>query len=75
MATVRVPGAHDKVYKVECMFSFDTPLSPGGLYVSLSNFQAFGKEFVGLDQKNKKNRLYLHQIWRKVEQPSLPCSF
>ena len=39
MRGLRPPGHHDKVYKEECMYSFDTPYSPGGLYVNLKTFQ------------------------------------
>ena len=28
-----------QVYNDECVYSFATPFSPGGLYVSLSNWQ------------------------------------
>jgi ubiquitin carboxyl-terminal hydrolase 5/13 len=39
MRGLRAPGHHDRVYKEECVFSFDTPYSPGGLYVNLKTFQ------------------------------------
>ena len=39
MRGLRPPGHHDKVYKDECMFSFATPESPGGLYINLKTFQ------------------------------------
>ena len=28
-----------RVHKDECVYSFDTPFSPGGLYVNLSTWQ------------------------------------
>lgn len=49
-----------RVYKDECMFSYDSPLSPEGLYISLSSWQAFGKNFVKLDNQRTGNLLYLH---------------
>ncbi len=39
MRAVQTPTFRDKVFKEECMFSYDTPESPGGLYVSLVTFQ------------------------------------
>ena len=39
MRGLKAPGHYDKVYKEECMYSFDTPFSPGGLYVNLKTFQ------------------------------------
>lgn len=39
MRGLQAPGHFDKVYKNECMYSFDTPESPGGLYVNLKTWQ------------------------------------
>eukprot|EP00752_Nemacystus_decipiens_P002407 g2270.t1 len=63
---VKTPGTYDKVYKDECMFSFDTPFSPGGLFVSLSNWQGFGQDFVGLAVERGAGCLYVHQTWKRV---------
>ena len=62
----KAPSLLDKVYKEECAFSFDTPLSPGGLYISLSSWQGFGRDYVQLDSQRSSNRLYLHERWTKV---------
>lgn len=35
MKSVRTPGHHDKVYKEECMYSFATPESEGGIFINL----------------------------------------
>ena len=48
------------------MFSYDTPLSPGGLYVNLNSWQAFGEEFVQLDAQRSGQALYLLQQFQKV---------
>mmetsp|Transcript_62 Transcript_62/g.92 ORF Transcript_62/g.92 Transcript_62/m.92 type:complete len:885 (-) Transcript_62:589-3243(-) len=69
MRSVKVPGHHDKVYKDECMFTFDTPESEGGLYVNLSTFQGFGEQFLELDHQRTGNALYLHQKWHRVPLP------
>ncbi|CAD7697819.1 unnamed protein product [Ostreobium quekettii] len=66
MSTVRTASHYDKVYKDECMFSFDTPFSPGGLYINLNTFQGFGEEYVALDHERTQNALYLHEKWHKV---------
>lgn len=39
MGSVRIPGHYDQVFKDECLFSFDTPESAGGLYINLNTFQ------------------------------------
>jgi ubiquitin carboxyl-terminal hydrolase 5/13 len=35
MRSVRTPSHYDKVYKEECMYSYATPESEGGLYLNL----------------------------------------
>ena len=72
-ATARIPGHGDQVFKDECMFSFDTPLSSGGLYINLSSWQAFGREYVLLDHNRTGNRLYLHEAWHKASHETLTC--
>lgn len=66
MSTVRVPAHYDRVYKDECQFSFDTPLSANGLYVNINSWQAFGHEYVEVDSKRSGQQLYMHELWRKV---------
>lgn len=39
MRSVKVASAQDKVYKEECVFSFDSPESPAGLFINLTTFQ------------------------------------
>ena len=67
-------GATLQVYKEECMFSYDTPLSPGGLYVNLNSWQAFGEEFVQLDAQRSGQALYLLQQFQKVRAGSMSGS-
>ena len=67
----RAPGPRDRVYKDECAFSFDTPLSPGGLFVNLGSWQAFGAEYAELDHQRSGCRLYLHEQWTRVRS----CNF
>ena len=33
------PSPSSRVHKDECVYSFDTPFSPGGLYINLSTWQ------------------------------------
>lgn len=48
LEAVRVPDIHSRVHKDECAYSFDTPESPGGLHVCMTDWLAFGKEHVDL---------------------------
>ncbi len=93
------------------MFTFDTPESPGGLYVNMSTFQvyatvqclyvvhhvglramqcstsltcislvpqitlqAFGQQYVQLDQQRTGQHLYLHEQWTRVWGCVLGCA-
>lgn len=62
-------SAYDHVYNDECAFSFDTPFSPDGLYVSMKSFQGFGKPFVLLDRERTGNKLYVHLKWTRTLKP------
>ncbi|CAM9616195.1 unnamed protein product [Chrysoparadoxa australica] len=66
---VKTPSSYDKVYKDECMFSFDTPFSDGGFYVNLSSWHGFGTKYLPLDSalSDGGSALYLHEKWKKVE--------
>lgn len=63
---IRVPQPGDRVYKDECMFSYETSLSPGGLYLNLNTWQSFGQSYVELDQARTGNKLYLWEKAHKV---------
>ena len=63
---IRMPTSFDKVYKDECVMSFDTPYSEGGLFVNLNSWLGFGKDHVGRDVERTGSSVYLHQKWRQV---------
>ena len=67
LSGVKVPQHFDRVFKDECMFSFDTPLSEGGLYLNLNTHQSFGEDYVDMvHQSRTKFPLYLHIKWTRV---------
>lgn len=66
MSSVRAPSHYDRVYKDECQYSYDTPFSTKGLYISLHSWQGFGHDYVDIDAKRRGQQLYLHEIWHKV---------
>lgn len=39
LGQLKVPHGQEKIYKDECMFSYCTPESEGGLYINLKTFQ------------------------------------
>lgn len=59
------PGVHDKVYKDECMFSFDSPFSDNGLYVNIVSWYGFGEDYLKYDI-SKGGKIYLHEKWNQV---------
>jgi ubiquitin carboxyl-terminal hydrolase 5/13 len=62
----------DRVRKVECVYSFDTPESPGGLFVSMSNFQGLSADFIDMEFARNSNPLFLNIRWKKLPKPEKP---
>ncbi|KAI4321896.1 hypothetical protein MLD38_035223 [Melastoma candidum] len=60
LSRVRIPEPTNRIYKHECCVSFDTPRSEGGLFIDLTTFLAFGKEFVQWNYEKTGNPVYLH---------------
>jgi ubiquitin carboxyl-terminal hydrolase 5/13 len=69
LCKLRVPSAHDKVYKDECVLSFDSPYSTGGLYVNLATLQGYGADYWRKDAANTNSKLYLHEVWEQTLKP------
>nr|CCA21701.1 ubiquitin carboxylterminal hydrolase putative [Albugo laibachii Nc14]CCA21876.1 ubiquitin carboxylterminal hydrolase putative [Albugo laibachii Nc14] len=66
-AKVRVANTVDSVFRDECMYSFDSPFSEGGLYTNLISLESVGEPFLQLDQKKTPNAIYLHQEFEKIK--------
>ena len=49
-----MPGFNERVRKVECVYSFDTPESPEGLFVSMSNFQGLSAHYIDMEFAREK---------------------
>jgi len=57
---------HDKVYKDECMFSYESSESPDGLYVCLSRFIGVSKKYLPVYFQKTDSHLYLKiKTWRR----------
>ena len=64
---VACPRTNDVVHKDECLFSFDSPLSPGGLFVNLKTWKAVSSRFLSEDLKvHGGSAVYLHLQFREV---------
>lgn len=64
---VRVPSDNQEIYKDECVYSYDTPETVTGLYVSLTSFLGFGEEYVQGYAKKTGNFVFLHIRREKLE--------
>ena len=58
MAKVKVPTSYSKIYKDECMFSFATPESEGGIFVNLNSWHGVGARFLALEHERSGDVLY-----------------
>lgn len=67
ISKLRIPQAADKVYKDECVLSFDSPFSDTGLYVNMATYKGYGRDYLDLDVKNTGCKLYLHELWNQFE--------
>ncbi|XP_054732138.1 ubiquitin carboxyl-terminal hydrolase 5-like [Anastrepha obliqua] len=60
LTKIRVPCDNVPIYKDECVYSYDTPETPTGLYVSLSSFLGFGEAYVKRYAEKTGNAVFLH---------------
>ncbi|KAG7402064.1 Ubiquitin carboxyl-terminal hydrolase 13 [Phytophthora boehmeriae] len=76
-AHVRIARASDRVYRDECVLSFDSALSPSGLYTNLRSFLSYGASSLRFDRSGVVDALtdavgaaiYLHQQHKRVPKP------
>ncbi|XP_068639487.1 ubiquitin carboxyl-terminal hydrolase 14-like isoform X1 [Aristolochia californica] len=68
LSRVRIPEPTNRIYKQECCISFDTPRSEGGLFVDMSSFLAFGREYVEWNYRKTGNPVYLNI--KQTKQPN-----
>lgn len=60
LGEIRIPNANSKVYKDECVFTFDNPETDTGLYVSLTSFLGLGRDQVERYFSKTGHAVYLH---------------
>jgi ubiquitin carboxyl-terminal hydrolase 5/13 len=63
---VRIPTQHDSVFNEECLFSFDSPDSPDGLYICMEKFLGLGKRHVAEYTARTDNAIFVHRRRTKV---------
>ncbi|TDH68876.1 hypothetical protein CCR75_005557 [Bremia lactucae] len=67
---VRVAQASDRVYRDECVFSFDSALFPTGLYTNLATFLSYGAPYLVYD-RSEAPIVYLYQQHKRKPRTSL----
>lgn len=60
LSKVNVPCGNPPIYKDECVFSYDNPETPTGLYVCLQTFLGFGEAYVCEYAAKTGNDVFLH---------------
>ncbi|OWR46702.1 Ubiquitin carboxyl-terminal hydrolase 5 [Danaus plexippus plexippus] len=66
---ITIPTSQQLVYKDECVYSFDNPESETGLYVSLTSFLGFGRNYVEQYFQKTGNAVFLHILREKKPIP------
>ncbi len=57
---INIPTAQSKVYKDECVLSYDTPKSEHGINVCLNTFLSFSSHFTKLYHQKTGNNIFLN---------------
>ncbi|XP_011293017.1 ubiquitin carboxyl-terminal hydrolase 5 [Musca domestica] len=66
ISKIKVPCGNQPIYKDECVYSYDNPETPTGLYVSLTSFLGFGEEYVRKYAEKSGNCVFLHIRREKI---------
>ncbi|XP_015787617.1 ubiquitin carboxyl-terminal hydrolase 5 [Tetranychus urticae] len=70
LPNIRVPAIGDKIFKDECVYSYDTPESEDGLFVCMRTFLGFSAKYVNLNYEKTRSRVYLKLKRIKIHEPS-----
>ncbi|XP_022700553.1 ubiquitin carboxyl-terminal hydrolase 5-like isoform X2 [Varroa jacobsoni] len=70
---VRTPTAGDRIYKDECAYSFTSPESEDGLYVSLFSFLGFSKQHALEYAAKTRHKVFLHIKRLKFKTEAKTC--
>jgi len=68
----RVPKDTDRVYKDECLYSFDSPDNENGLYICLKTFAGLGRDHVERFHRKTGYSVFLHMLRDKIEVGDAP---
>eukprot|EP01138_Halocafeteria_seosinensis_P011631 gb/GECG01011881.1/.p1 GENE.gb/GECG01011881.1/~~gb/GECG01011881.1/.p1 ORF type:complete len:888 (+),score=147.22 gb/GECG01011881.1/:1-2664(+) len=62
------PTVSDKVFREECAFTFDTPLSEKGIYTNIMKYYSVAHDLLLFDHQKTGCAVYVHQKWTKTEE-------
>lgn len=71
---IKIVTPSDKVHKDECICSFDTPESEGGIYICMKTFEAVSNEFVEYYFARYGHAVFLHHKRLKYKLNKPECS-
>lgn len=78
MSKINVPcgsgSAAPPIYKDECVYSYDNPETPTGLYVCLNSFLGFGEAYVREYASKTGNQVFLHMKRVKTLKEGADCN-
>lgn len=66
LSNINVPGPNSKVFKDECVYSFNTPFTDTGLYVCLKTFYGLSKEHLERHYRKTGSCVYVHLKFEKI---------
>ncbi|KAL5005091.1 hypothetical protein ScPMuIL_018547 [Solemya velum] len=69
LSRIKTPLGGEKVFKDECIFSFDTPETETGLYVCMNTFIGVGKKHLERYHRKTGNSVFLHLKRTRKEIP------
>ncbi|XP_041377545.1 LOW QUALITY PROTEIN: ubiquitin carboxyl-terminal hydrolase 5-like [Gigantopelta aegis] len=74
LSKIKAPLGGEKVYKDECVYSFDNPESQDGLYVCMKTFLGFGRKHVHQHFEKTGNAVFLRikRIRKEIPAEDLP---
>ena len=66
LSKINIPTAATSLYKDECVYTFHTPESEGGLLIDLNSFLGFSPEYALLNFQRTGNAVYLNISKKRV---------
>eukprot|EP00123_Amoebidium_parasiticum_P018329 comp24172_c0_seq1/m.44156 comp24172_c0_seq1/g.44156 ORF comp24172_c0_seq1/g.44156 comp24172_c0_seq1/m.44156 type:complete len:877 (-) comp24172_c0_seq1:625-3255(-) len=66
LGQIKVPTPGDRIYRDECLFTFDTPETEGGLYVCLQTFRGMGRRVLNEYHATTGQTIFLNIRRKKI---------